>query len=170
MRRGADHARLHPMQTLVDQRELPFVVVGVDGSDGSRDALRFAAREAVLRDARLRIVTAWSVPLMAFAAGFTAGIGPGACASDAELLSREAVREAREISPHLAIEAIVAEAEPASALLAAAVGADMLVLGPEGYGRIARVVLGMRSIDDAVAHGARCPVTIVHVGAAPSGV
>ena len=43
------------------------IVVGVDGSDGSLEALGFAIEEARLRNAQLRVVTAWSVPPLAFA-------------------------------------------------------------------------------------------------------
>ena len=46
------------------------VVVGVDGSPGAELALRFAAQEAKQRGARLRVVTAWHVPVMANGAGF----------------------------------------------------------------------------------------------------
>jgi len=38
------------------------IVAGVDGSDGGQEALRFAVREARLRGARLRVVTAWHMP------------------------------------------------------------------------------------------------------------
>ena len=45
------------------------VVVGVDGSDGARDALAYAVEEAFRRGARLRIVSAWEVPVAAYAGG-----------------------------------------------------------------------------------------------------
>ena len=38
------------------------IVVGVDGSDASVNALRWALREARLRTARVRVVLAWSYP------------------------------------------------------------------------------------------------------------
>jgi nucleotide-binding universal stress UspA family protein len=46
------------------------IVVGVDGSAGARAALEFAAREATLREARLRIVCAWEIPPAVYAGGF----------------------------------------------------------------------------------------------------
>jgi nucleotide-binding universal stress UspA family protein len=46
------------------------IVVGVDGSAGARAALEFAAREAALRQARLRIVCAWEIPPAVYAGGF----------------------------------------------------------------------------------------------------
>jgi nucleotide-binding universal stress UspA family protein len=44
------------------------IVVGVDGSDGGAAALEFAAAEAVFRGARLRIVSAWQIPVAAYGA------------------------------------------------------------------------------------------------------
>ena len=46
------------------------VVVGVDGSEPARAALEFAAHEAGLRGARLRIVSAWEPPPVLYAGGF----------------------------------------------------------------------------------------------------
>ena len=45
------------------------IVVGVDGSDGSTAALEFAAEEAALREAPLRIVAAWDVPAAVYGSG-----------------------------------------------------------------------------------------------------
>jgi nucleotide-binding universal stress UspA family protein len=147
--------------------DVRVVVVGVDGSDGSRHALRFAASEAHLRGARLRVVTAWSLPLLASAGGFVAGINSTVCERDAQSLSRDAIREAHEVCPDINIEALVVEDEPTAALLAAAVGADMLIVGPEGHGRIAKYLLGLGSIDTVLVHHALCPVTIVNDRHAP---
>jgi nucleotide-binding universal stress UspA family protein len=143
------------------------VVVGVDGSGGSRTALRFAASEAHLRGANLRVVTAWFLPMLAHAAGFTAGISSSSCERDAESLSLEAIREAHKVSPDIKVEALIVEDEPTAALLAAAVGAELLVVGPEGHGRIARYVLGLTSIDSALVQQALCPVAIVNTRCAP---
>ena len=46
------------------------ITVGVDGSDCSRAALEFAAGEAALRGARLRVVSAWEIPPAVYAGGF----------------------------------------------------------------------------------------------------
>src|SRR5262249_32516461 len=48
------------------------IVVGVDGSEGGTAALEFAAGEAVFRGARLRIVSAWQVPVAAYGGDFVA--------------------------------------------------------------------------------------------------
>lgn len=45
---------------------MPILVVGTDGSAGALAAVRFAAEEARLRNATLRLVCAWQFPLAAY--------------------------------------------------------------------------------------------------------
>jgi nucleotide-binding universal stress UspA family protein len=137
----------------------PLVVVGVDGSACSHDALRFAANEARLRGGRLSIVTAWNVPVMVYAGGYTAGIDPGTFKHDAEAVSVAALEEARGIAADVEIEATVTNDQPASALIAAAEDADLLVVGSRGLGGFSRLLLG--SVSEQVAHHAQCPLSIV---------
>ena len=44
---------------MTDAVRQPVIVVGVDGSEDSKEALRWAAHQATLMHARLRVVTAW---------------------------------------------------------------------------------------------------------------
>ncbi|MEU9379562.1 universal stress protein [Streptomyces sp. NPDC048279] len=44
-------------------RGQPLIVVGVDGAASSKEALRWAARQAQLTGAELRVVTAWRLPV-----------------------------------------------------------------------------------------------------------
>lgn len=143
-----------------------LVVVGVDGSDCSRDALRFAVGEAQMRGARLRIVTAWSVPALAYSGGFAASVDPDMFRKDMEAESATAVAFAREIAPGLEIDATTPNAQSASALLAASEDADLLVVGSRGHGGFARLLLG--SVSEQLAHHAECPLVIVRAGSDPS--
>src|SRR5918995_507309 len=45
-------------------RKVPKIVVGVDGSEGAAEALRWALGEARLRRAKVLVVHAWTVPLV----------------------------------------------------------------------------------------------------------
>jgi len=137
----------------------PLIVVGVDGSACSHEALRFAVNEAKMRGAHLRLVTAWSVPVMVYAGGYTAGIDPGTFLHDAEAVSTTAVTEAREIAEDLEIDATTPNEQPAAALISAAEDADLLVVGSRGHGGFARLLLG--SVSEQLAHHAPCPVTII---------
>lgn len=64
----------------------PRIVVGVDGSDPSKQALRWAARIAAAEDARLDVVLAWQVPTLAYRS-----IGP---IVDMQGATEEALRQA----------------------------------------------------------------------------
>jgi nucleotide-binding universal stress UspA family protein len=142
------------------------IVVGVDGSAGSREALLWAAEEARLRSSRLCVLHAWSVPLLvglpepsilghAFIPETPLDEIRAALASkgrgflDAALKSVEAV----DVAPELV------EALPAHALIKAAEGADLLVVGSRGRGGFTELLLG--SVSQQCSHHAPCPIVIV---------
>jgi nucleotide-binding universal stress UspA family protein len=135
------------------------VVVGVDGSPGADAALRFSIDESRLRQAQLRIVCTWDVPAVAYAAGIGPPVGleetlqKGAEAVIKDALER--VKPPRDIT----IEAVVLRGQAAEALLRAAEGADLLVVGSRGKGGFRSLLLG--SVSHQVASHARIPVTIV---------
>jgi nucleotide-binding universal stress UspA family protein len=137
----------------------PLVVVGIDGSECSRAALRFAVGEARLRGARLQVVSAWEVPAWAYAVGDTESLGPGEFRHEAEVAVEAAMDEARELEPQLDLTSSVAHGQPAATLLEAAGDADLLVVGSRGLGGFSRLLLG--SVSEQLAHHAPCPVTII---------
>src|SRR5262245_53841828 len=55
-----------------DRRSMSTIVVGVDGSVEAKEALRWALAEARLRGATLRVVHAWSFPVVPAEPGFAA--------------------------------------------------------------------------------------------------
>ncbi|MEO9177186.1 MAG: universal stress protein [Gaiellales bacterium] len=138
----------------------PLVVVGVDGSACSYEALEFAIEEAGLRKARLRIVTAWNIPALAYSGPYASGVDPEVFEAGAKTTSAQAVERARAIAPQLEIEAITPNAGGASGLLAAAEGAVLLVVGSRGHGGFATLLLG--SVSQQLAQHAPCPVAILH--------
>jgi nucleotide-binding universal stress UspA family protein len=78
------------------------IFVGVDGSAGARSALEFAAREAALRQARLRIVCAWEIPPTVYAGGFAPTLDQAtldALRAGAETIVKEATAAAKELQP-----------------------------------------------------------------------
>jgi nucleotide-binding universal stress UspA family protein len=134
------------------------IVVGVDGSPGALAALRFAIEEARLRKAQVKAVFAWSIP---FVADVPSGLLPELLAdfrADAETLLKEALVAAGDTTG-VEIERVVADSPPGSALLEAAVGADLLVVGSRGRGGFRGLLLG--SVSQQCAHHAPCPVVIV---------
>lgn len=136
------------------------VVVGVDGSEGSHRALRWAAAEATVRGDALALVHVWEPP-QAFAP-----LGLGAYPVDPEPIRQAAddvlqklVAEARALAPDLEIRGQLVEGAPAEALLEAARTADLLVVGSRGLGGFRSLLLG--SVSQQVTHHAPCPVVIV---------
>ncbi len=139
--------------------QTPLIVVGVDGSDCSSRALRFAVDEARMRKARLKVVAAWSVPVMMYAGGYMPGIDPSTFEHAADAEAEAAIKQVREDAPEIQVEASTPNASAAEALLHAAEGADLLVVGSRGLGGFERLLLG--SVSQQVALHAPCAVLIV---------
>lgn len=139
-----------------------LVVVGTDGSDQSFHAVEWAAREAVMRDAALRIV---SVPMLPPRMSWrhvpegTPGTVADTIVKSCEHALAEAAGRAAETEPGLAVETALLPGPSASALIDAAAGASMLVVGSRGGGGFAALVLG--SVSRYVATRADCPVVVV---------
>lgn len=146
-------------QTRQMNTHTPLIVVGVDGSECAHGALRYAIEEARLRHARLRIVSAWSVPVMVYAGGYTPGIDPATFEHAAAKEAEAALAEVHKTAPELEAEASSPNEPPSKALLDAAEDADVIVVGSRGLGGFERLLLG--SVSQQVAHHARCIVTIV---------
>jgi len=139
---------------------MPYnIVVGVDGSASSADALRWAIEEARLRDAELTVLFAWQLPLIGIPGAFNrADLEQGARRLLAEEIA--AVDPPGDVS----INELVAEGDPSESLMAACdqLGADLLVLGSRGRGGFKALRLG--SVGQECAVHADCPVLIVKNG------
>lgn len=143
---------------------MPRIVVGVDGSEHSKRALRRAVEEAALRDATLDAVHVFRPPRRAFADDLVSlpiGIGVGIRPLSTEDATdpRPDLDEQAAGTAHTALERFVADAtkgmsgpkpglvviasdDPADALLEAARDADLLVIGTRGLGGFAGMLLG----------------------------
>jgi len=136
------------------------IVVGVDGSESSKQALRWAVRQAELTGGSVEAVTAWYYPA-------TYGLAPVAVdgadlAGDAKRVLTEALAEVGDLAPRVRVEPLIAEGHAATVLLAAAQGADLLVVGSRGHGGFTSALVGSVSLY-CVLH-ARCPVLVVRDG------
>jgi nucleotide-binding universal stress UspA family protein len=130
------------------------VVVGVDGSEHSDAALRWALRDAEAHQGQVTALFVWQVPFSSF---------PG-------LYDREALEKAAKEflidrvsaiapSPAVPLLPVVAEGDTADALVTAAKGASLLVLGVRGRSPLAGLLLG--STSQVAAAAAPCPVVLV---------
>jgi nucleotide-binding universal stress UspA family protein len=141
------------------------IVVGSDGSPAATAALEWAVAEARLRDARLLVVHAWAVPVLAY--GTPYGVGPTAELIEAERKAAAAALDAaleRVDVEGVELERRVVEGPAAQSLLEAAENADLLVVGSRGHGGFAGLLLG--SVSQQCAQHAPCPVVIVRAPAA----
>ena len=135
-----------------------LIVVGVDGSTGSRRALRWAVTEARRSGSAVEAVTAWYWDGVEGAV--LAATDPGQQRDHAERISaREVDAVIAELGSSTPISREVVEGHPVSVLVEASRTARLLVLGSHGYGRFHHAVLGSTS-DDVVRH-AECPVVII---------
>lgn len=139
------------------------LVVGVDGSETALAAVRWGAREAKLRDAKLELVSVWEIPISDV--GFGYGLGGVSkellkgLEQNAEEILATAVEVAREASPDLEIETRTVEGRAAAVLVGMAQDADLLVVGSRGMGGFRGLLLG--SVSQQCVHHAACPVVIV---------
>lgn len=135
------------------------VVVGYNGRQHSRDALLWAAAEAVRHDAQLLVVYAANYP------GMTLGPGPGLLEPEpgaleaAQEVTVGGVSEALQAHPELRVTGATEVTSPSEALTEASTGAGLVVIGSRGYGRTVGALLG--SVGFAVAARAKCPVIVV---------
>jgi nucleotide-binding universal stress UspA family protein len=135
------------------------IVVGVDGSENARRALQWAANEARIRHARLEVVHAWHVPYTGVYPAATALFEPGPFEEAAKATIEDAI--AGEDLSGLAhpVERVISQGGAAVAILDAAKGADLVVVGTRGRGGFAGLLLG--SVSHQVVHHAECPVVVV---------
>ncbi|MFC4035842.1 universal stress protein [Streptomyces polygonati] len=135
------------------------IVVGVDGSEPSLQALRWAARQAALTGSTLEAVTAWELP----AAMGWAGLPELPADIDLEEPARKALSAAvatalpgEQAAP---VSEVVVMGNAAQAILDRAVGAELIVVGVRGHGTFRATLLG--SVSHMVTLHASCPVVVV---------
>jgi nucleotide-binding universal stress UspA family protein len=139
------------------------VIVGYDGSEGAKLALRVAAREAEAHGVGLTILAAWHpVPVNAAAVAFTTSPDSNFSAELADaMLSvlEEAKALVHEYAPELQTEILLVEGHAAEELIRASRDATMLVVGQRGHGAVAELILGSVS-HQCVLHS-KCPVLVI---------
>ncbi|WP_370333339.1 universal stress protein [Mycolicibacterium hippocampi] len=145
------------------------ILVGVDGSAQSDSAVRWAAREAVMRALPLTlmhvvtpVVVGWPMgPVQANIAEWQEENARAVIAASQKVLYASATEgELQQVRVEIRYAGAL------TALVDAAPNAWMVVVGSSGVGGVGRAVLG--SVSGGLLHHARCPVTVVHDDARPS--
>jgi nucleotide-binding universal stress UspA family protein len=141
-------------------RQEQRIVVGVDGSNSSKAALRWAIRQAKLTGSLVDAVTAWHYPpAYGWAPVADGEFSPEATAKEA---LTEALTEVSGLEPEVPVRPHVREGHAADVLIRAASGADLLVVGSRGHGGLASAMTGSVSLQ-CVLH-AHCPVLVLRDG------
>jgi nucleotide-binding universal stress UspA family protein len=147
----------------MQQNSEHMLVVGVDGSEQSDRALYWSIEEALLRGAGIRVVTAWHVPLAAYA-GHGASPAAGTTLEDTVRIAAEGIADAaadriRDTTPEMQVETRVVHGQPADVLIETAMGADLLVLGAPSRHGVSGALTSPAV--QCVVH-APCPTAVVH--------
>lgn len=132
------------------------IVVGIDGSEHSVSALRWAVEEARLRKVPLRAVASFSIGFLS--TGYEVALPD---ADDMRGATQTMLDAALGVVDHTGVdvEQVVIEGHPAEVLLDEAADADMIVVGSRGRGGFVGVLLG--SVTTNVVNHAKCPVVVV---------
>jgi len=137
------------------------IVVGVDGSPTSREALTWSMRQAELTGAAVDAVIAWHNPAVigGMPHGPVAVLEQSAFGEFAATTLSDSIRGAAGEDSPVSVNPVVRQGNAAQVLLDAAKGADLLVVGSRGHGGFARALLG--SVSQHCVHHAPCPVVII---------
>ncbi|MFF9815328.1 universal stress protein [Streptomyces sp. NPDC014006] len=133
------------------------VVVGVDGSPSSYEALRWATHYAQTVNAVVEVIHAWDTPSAISWSG--PAIDPE---FDLEQAQQRFAEELRAVFPDerpATLQERLVEGDPSEVLIRASEGAEILVVGRRGRGNFARAMLG--SVSQRCAQHAVCPVVVV---------
>ncbi len=136
----------------------PVIVVGVNGSTGSRDAVRWAAGYARMAGAALRAVATWRWP------NYLTRIPPGMdLEADTRRTLQEVTAEVGAEFPDVPITERVVDGPAGPALLSQAADASLLVVGAQGRAAFPGMLLG--SVAEYCVRNGPCPVVVVRTPA-----
>ena len=144
---------------------MPGVVVGVDGSDHSRQVLDWAIKEAGRRKTSLTVLTVWQVAGNHWTGHPEIYPADAAAAEKMRHAAEEATRKAVDAAGAPGPTSVTVRAVSgiaAQELISASQDADLVVVGSRGGGGFARLMLGSTS-NQVVSHSV-APVVVIPVG------
>jgi len=135
------------------------VVVGVDGSHGSREALARAVAEAGRLDAEVTAIAAYTLRSY-WSGAYEAAVPPVERLEEAVRSQAEQMVAAVGAAGTVGVESV--EGSAGDTLVRAAEGAELLVVGSHGRGAIRGMLLGSVALHCVI--NAPCPVMVVRAG------
>ncbi|MGI9577714.1 MAG: universal stress protein [Microthrixaceae bacterium] len=136
------------------------VVAGIDGSENSLDALRFAAEEAALRNLPLHVVGTYTTPIMS--TGYELAVPDPDDLDAAAAKTLEAavsVVRAEGALEGIDVDVVALEGHAGERLISVSGDATLLVVGSRGHGGFMGLLMG--SVTTYVVNHATCPVAVV---------
>lgn len=141
-------------------------VVGVDGSDHSKDALQWAVDDASSRGGSVTAVLTWQMPYDGSGIVPTADLIDGFAGHQQSLLDEVVDRvDTKDLGEQIE-RVVVASGNPGHVLVEHAAEADLLVVGTRGQGGFLGLLLG--SVAEYCLHNASCPLALVPTAPLPS--
>ncbi|MEU8248128.1 universal stress protein [Nonomuraea sp. NPDC048916] len=134
------------------------IVAGVDGSPASRAAIEFAMEEAALRGGTVKAICCWWDPGTLPGPDRLPFVDPQTIRKDVEVRFREAVSPLADRYPDVSVTTEFVAERPQRAMVEAAKGTTLLVLGNRGLGSAPSTLLG--SVTQAVLSEAPCPIAV----------
>jgi nucleotide-binding universal stress UspA family protein len=135
----------------------PRVIVGVDGSAGSKPALEWAARIATSENAAIDVVGVWEYPVNL---GWTALPAEYSPKQDMEKAIIQVVDDVFGAERPAGLRVLTHEGNAAGVLIEKSADALMVIVGSRGHGGFVGLLIG--SVSARVAEHAKCPVLVVH--------
>lgn len=143
--------------------DMQGIIVGVDGSEQSLDALRWGAAEAALRSCRLHAVGTFTTPIMS--TGYELAVPDPADLEAAAATTLDAAVDTVRLEDVLVgveVQTRAVEGHAGERLIALSRHAELLVVGARGHGGFMGLLLG--SVTTYVVNHAECPVVVVRHG------
>jgi nucleotide-binding universal stress UspA family protein len=136
------------------------VVVGVDGSKASAQAIDFAFAQADVLQANVVAIHAWTSPFLTYAEGASMlQFDEEKVREESRLLVAESVAGAAAEHPDVEWTTELVMGSAGQALVRRSETADLLVVGTRGRGGFTGLLLG--SVSQTALHHTRCPIAIV---------
>ncbi len=144
------------------------IIVGIDGSDSSFEALRWAAYEARRRHVGIRVIACYTAPTYGGLDGavYPSSVDIDVLKEEAEADVRTAMDAAAAIDPHVEMEGATLLSSAVVGLVESAAEDDEIVVGATGRTGLLNGMVG--SVADGLTHRAHVPVIVVPAGR-PSG-
>lgn len=153
---------MSPEKNVPEVADSQAIVVGIDGSDASLNALDFAIAEASATGRSIRLVGAYTIPSVAAATIDVSYVPIDDSAVRAAVTESLKAAAAKVKEADVAVEAIIEIGDAAGVLVEETAQASLAVVGSRGRGGFAGRLLG--TVSSALPAHSHCPTIVVPVG------